>query len=96
MGVRADEALDLNVNELADYLRGNHSVYMVVGPKTYYLTDVKNHYWRAQDTDVLNEKNHYTDCSEIVTSVDEFVNAVQVVDGKPISELEDVTFYASV
>ena len=97
MGARSEEALDLEFDNLADYLRGNHAAYMEVNGKLYYLTDVDKHYWRAQDTDKLNEKGHYCDCSEIVTNVDEFVNAVPVDDGKTIADVfEDATFYASV
>ena len=97
MGARSEEALDLEFDNLADYLRGNHAAYMEVNGKLYYLTDVDKHYWRAQDTDKLNEKGHYCDCSEIVTNLDEFVNAVPVDDGKTIADVfEDATFYASV
>ncbi len=97
MGVRADEALELEFDDLTDYLRANHAAYMEVDGKLYYLTDVNRHYWRAQDTAKLNEKNHYCDCSPIVNNVDEFVGAVEVADGKTIKELfDDATFYANV
>lgn len=95
MGVRAEEALDLNYDGLADYLSHNHSVYMAYGDAMYYLTDVNDHYWRAQDTAVLNPKNHYTDCSELVPTVGEFLGLTWL-DGKTIADVADeVTFYAS-
>ena len=94
MGVRAEEALDLNVDGLADYLRCNHSVYMQAGDKLYYLTDVNDHYWRAQDSSVLNHKNHYTDCSYLVPTVSEFL-VLPFVDGKTIADAGEVVFYES-
>ncbi|MEY8437568.1 CDP-alcohol phosphatidyltransferase [Atopobiaceae bacterium 24-176] len=95
MGVRAEEALDLNYDGLADYLSHNHSVYMALGDAMYYLTDVNAHYWRAQDTSKLNHKDHYTDCSELVPTIGEFLG-LPWIDGKTIADVADeVTFYAS-
>lgn len=95
MGVRAEEALDLNYDGLANYLSHNHSVYMSLDDNMYYLTDVNAHYWRAQDTAVLNPKGHYTDCSELVPTINEFLS-LPWIDGKTIAQVaDDVTFYAS-
>ena len=96
MGKQAEEALDIKADELSTYLRRNHSVYMQVGDTTYYLTDVNSHDWRAQDVSKLNEKGHYTDCSELVHMVDEFL-ALPFIDGeKSINDVaEEATFYAS-
>jgi len=95
MGKRAAEALDLTYDQLADYLHCNHSVYMKVGSAVYYLTDVNYEAWRAQDTSRLNHKNHYTDCSELVPTVDEFL-ALPFIHGKTIKDVFDsAKFYAS-
>ncbi|MEG0071767.1 MAG: CDP-alcohol phosphatidyltransferase [Raoultibacter sp.] len=96
MGKQADEALAIDYNMLPEYLYANHSAYMQVGTKTYYLTDVNDSYWRAQDTNVLNEKDHFVDASDLVSTVSEFVK-LPFVDGKTIEEVFDrATFYASV
>ena len=96
MGRQADEALELTFDDLYTYLRANHSVYMQVGDATYYITDVNNHEWRAQDTSKLNEKGHYVDCSELVYILNEFL-CLPFVDGKSIKDVfEDAIFYASV
>ena len=58
MGKRASEALDINYDQLADYLHSHHSVYMKIDSKVYYLTDVNYEAWRAQDTSQRNEKGH--------------------------------------
>lgn len=95
MGKKAAEALDINYDELAEYLHVNHSVYMKVGSSIYYLTDANFESWRAQDTSRRNEKNHYIDCSELVPTVDEFLS-LPFVGGKTIKDVfSHATFYAS-
>ncbi len=96
MGIKAEEALEFDYDGLYDYLRREHSCYMVVGDKEYYLTDVNSHAWRAQDTSVLNDKGHYTDCSELVSTLGEFLG-LPFVDGKTVEEVFDqAQFFASV
>lgn len=96
MGKRASEALDINYDQLADYLHSHHSVYMKIDSKVYYLTDVNYEAWRAQDTSQCNEKGHYIDCSDLVDTVDEFL-ALPFVGGKTIKDVFDgATFYASI
>lgn len=96
MGKRATEALDINYDQLADYLHSHHSVYMKVGSKVFYLTDVNYEAWRAQDTSQRNDKGHYIDCSDLVDTVDEFL-ALPFVGGKTIKDVfDEATFYASI
>lgn len=96
MGRQAEEALELSNDDLYAYLRANHSAYMKVGETTYYITDVNNHEWRAQDTTQLNEKGHYTDCSDLVYILNDFL-ALPFIDGKSINDVfDEATFYASV
>ena len=95
MGKKAVEPIELFGDELVNYLRVNHSVYMDVEDKSYYLTDVNDHYWRAQATDQFNDKGHYVDISEPVPTLSEFL-ADPAIDGKSVSELAPTaTFYAS-
>lgn len=97
MGKRAEEVLELeNLDGLKDFLSHNHSVYMDVDGRSYYLTDVNSHYWRAQDTTKFNEKGHYCDCSALVPTLSEFM-AVDFIDGKTVPEVfEDAVFHCSV
>lgn len=96
MGKKADETLEVTLEELPMYLRANHSVYMDAAGSLYYLTDVNDRFWRAQATDQLNDKGHYVDCSELVPTLGEFMD-LAFVDGKTIPEVfDDATFYASV
>ncbi len=96
MGMKATEALAVTLEDLPMYLRANHSVYMDVDGVSYYLTDVNDRFWRAQDTTQLNDKGHYVDCSELMPTIGEFMD-LAFADGKTIPEVFDsATFYASV
>ena len=95
MGLKAQEPLKIEAEELPTYLRAHHSVYMDLGGKSYYLTDVNDHYWRVQDTEQLNDKGHYVDITEPVPTVDEFL-AVPAFDGKSVAEVyAEATFFES-
>lgn len=95
MGVKSAEALDVSFDELPNYLHANHSVYMEVGGATYYLTDVNDRYWRAQDTAKFNDKGHYVDASELVPTLSEFMG-LPFMDGKSIENVfDEAVFYAS-
>lgn len=96
MGVKAEEKLEIAREELPGYLMANHAVYVELAGKLYYLTDANDQYWRFQDTDVLNEKGHYTDCSVLVPVVSEILT-LEVADGKSIGNaFDEAVFYASV
>ncbi|MBE6465610.1 CDP-alcohol phosphatidyltransferase [Denitrobacterium detoxificans] len=97
MGKRAEEALDIaTIDDLKTYLRVSHAAYMQVGVYTYYLTDVNSHAWRVQDTNELNEKAHYVDCSDLVPTIDEFLHVPFTDEGESIEDLfADATFFAS-
>ena len=56
MGTKAVDALEISFEDMPMYLRAKHSVYMDVNGASYYLTDVNDRYWRAQDTSRKNEK----------------------------------------
>lgn len=96
MGMKATEALDVTLEDLPMYLRAKHSAYMDVDGASYYLTDVNDRFWRAQDTTQFNDKGHFVDCSELVPTIGEFMD-LAFLDGKTIPEVfENATFYASV
>ena len=96
MGKRATEELKLTYEELVDHLRVNHAIYMRVGANLYYLTDANEHYWRAQDTSRRNHKNHYTDCSDLVPTLDEFMS-VPFINGGTIKDMfGQAHFFASI
>lgn len=97
MGAKAEEKLEISLDELKTYLHANHSVYMDVDGASYYLTDVNDRYWRVQDTSKFNEKGHYVDCSELVPTLSEFLDLPFGEAGKSVNQLfEDATLYASI
>ena len=96
MGIKADEALDITFDDLRPYLHAKHSVYMELDGALYYLTDVNDRYWRVQRTDILNEKGHYVDCSDLVPTISEFLY-LPFADGKTIADnFDEAVFYPSV
>ena len=96
MGLKAEEKLEISPDELKTYLHANHSVYMDVNGESYYLTDANDRYWRVQDTAKLNEKDHYTDCSELVPTLSEFLDLPFGEEGKSINDLfAEAEFFAS-
>lgn len=97
MGRKAEEALELaTIDDLVAYLRETHSAYMQTGAETYYLTDANDIYWRAQDTNELNEKDHFIDCSELVPTLSEFID-LPFIEGESIRDVFDTSsFYASI
>ena len=101
MGRQSTEALTLkDVDALILYLMGSHSAYMQYKSRTYYLTDANDIYWRAQNTNELNEKGHFIDCSELIASVREFIDLPFIEGADKTHSIRDVfdkaTFYASV
>ena len=94
MGKKDVEALEITIDELPTYLHTNHSAYMEVADGLYYLTDVNDQYWRAQDTNQFNEKGHYVDCSPLVPTIAEFLDCHSRGKSDPRLAAE-ATFYAS-
>ena len=96
MGQKAADALAITHEELPNYLRANHSVYMDVDGSNYYITDANDIYWRVQDTSKLNEKGHYVDCSELIATLSDFLDLPFGEANKSINDLfEQAQFYAS-
>lgn len=96
MGLKASDPIDLAGDQLESYLRANHSVYMELDGKTYYLTDVNDHYWRVQDTETLNDKGHYVDLSEPVPTVSDFMTS-PAFDGLTLEQVRgEAAFFPSV
>lgn len=96
MGKRAEEVLELDYNELVDYLHHNHSIYMRIDSNVYYITDANFEAWRAQDTSKRNHKDHYVDCTDLCPTLDEFLS-IPFVHGCTIKEVfPQCKFYASV
>ena len=95
MGVMSEEAVEIGPDELDGYLRANTRLFAKVGEATYYVTHTDG-YWRVQDCAALNEKGHFTDCSELVPTVGEVLH-LPCIGGRTLSEVApEAEFFASV
>ena len=95
MGQKAGETLDISFDEFSNYLRAHTRIFMDVEGGSYYLTHTDG-YWRAQDCAVMNDKGHFTDCSDLVPTLSEFLGLTWL-DGKKIEDVfDESTFYKSI
>lgn len=53
-------------------LRSKTRAFVSINDHEYYITHTDG-YWRVQDCETLNDKGHFTDCSELVNTVCEVV-----------------------
>ena len=95
MGKLAEETIEFTFDEFSSYLRSKTRVFMKVNDHMYYLTHT-DEYWRAQDAEKYNEKGHFADCSDLVSTLDELLGLAWL-DGKTIEDVfTDATFYESI
>lgn len=95
MGLKADETISLEFEDLLSYLRSKTRIFMDADGGQYYITHTDG-YWRVQDCNQLNDKGRFTDCSELVTTLSELIE-LPWHDGKSIHDLcADATFYESI
>ena len=95
MGLKADETISLEFEDLLSYLRSKTRIFMDADGGQYYITHTDG-YWRVQDCNQLNEKGRFTDCSELVNTLSELIE-LPWHDGKSIHDLcAGATFYESI
>lgn len=95
MGLKANEAIEVDFEGFLAYLRSKTRVFMDVDGEEYYITHTDG-YWRVQDCSKLNDKGRFTDCTELVTTMPELVE-LPWHDGKSIHDLfPEATFYESI
>lgn len=95
MGKMAEEAVEIGPDTLDAYLRSNTRVFARVGEYTYYVTHTDG-YWRIQDCANLNEKGHFSDCSDLVPTVNELIN-LPFHNGRTLLELAgEAGFFPSI
>lgn len=95
MGLKAEEAVDIDFEGFLKYLRSKTRLFMDVEDHEYYITHTDG-YWRVQDCEKLNDKGRFTDCSELVTTMPELVE-LPWKDGKSIHDLfQGARFFESI
>ena len=85
MGLKADETISLEFEDLLSYLRSKTRIFMDADGGQYYITHTDG-YWRVQDFNQLNDKGRFTDCSELVTTLSELIE-LHWHEGKSIHDL---------
>lgn len=85
MGVKAEEVVDIDFEGFLQYLRSKTRAFVDIEGHDYYVTHTDG-YWRIQDCEKLNDKGHFTDCSDLVTTVSEVVE-MPWKDGKSLHDL---------
>lgn len=87
MGVMAEKPLKIDEDSLESYLRSNTRVFIKVKGGVYYVTHTDG-YWRIQDCSKLNEKGHFTDCSELCSTLNELLH-LHCINGMTLQELAE-------
>lgn len=95
MGFKAGEIVDVDFEGFLKYLRAKTRVFVDVDEHRYYITHTDG-YWRVQDCDVLNDKGHFTDCSELVNTVCEVVELPWIAGRSLHDAYTDAVVYESV
>lgn len=85
MGVKVEEATSIDFEGFLNLLRSKTRAFVEIEGHDYYVTHTDG-YWRIQDCEKLNDKGHFTDCSDLVTTVGELVE-MPWKDGKSLHDL---------
>lgn len=95
MGFKTGNIVDVDFEGFLKYLRAKTRVFIAVNGHEYHITHTDG-YWRIQDCSVLNEKGHFSDCSELVNTVCEVVE-LPWIEGHSLHDLyHDAVVYESV
>lgn len=95
MGIKAEETITCDYEGFVQLLRGETRAFMDISDDEYYITHTDG-YWRIQDCHKLNDKGHFTDCSELVPTLPELMD-LPWRDGKSLHDLfDEATFHVSV
>lgn len=78
-------AVDTDFEGFLKYLRAKTRAFLTIDEHQYYVTHTDG-YWRVQDCEELNEKGHFSDCSELVTTMPELVELAWL-GGKSVHDL---------
>ncbi len=69
---QAGDQIETDFEGLLKLLRSTTRAFVTVGGHEYYITHTDG-YWRVQDCELLNDKGHFSDCSELVNTLCEVV-----------------------
>ena len=69
--------------------------FVSINDHEYYITHTDG-YWRVQDCEALNDKGHFTDCSELVNTVCEVVELPWIAGKSLHDSFSGATVYEAV
>lgn len=69
---QAGDVVETDFEGFLKLLRSKTRAFVSINDHEYYITHTDG-YWRVQDCEALNDKGHFTDCSELVNTVCEVV-----------------------
>ena len=69
---QAGDVVETDFEGFLKLLRSKTRAFVTIDNHEYYITHTDG-YWRVQDCEALNDKGHFTDCSELVNTVCEVV-----------------------
>lgn len=69
---QAGDVVETDFEGFLKLLQFQDARFVTIDDHEYYITHTDG-YWRVQDCEALNDKGHFTDCSELVNTVCEVV-----------------------
>ena len=75
---QAGDVVETDFEGFLKLLRSKTRAFVTIDDHEYYITHTDG-YWRVQDCEALNDKGHFTDCSELVNTVCEVVELPWIV-----------------
>lgn len=81
---KAGDVIDTDFEGFLKLLRSKTRAFLTIDGHGYYVTHTDG-YWRVQDCEDLNDKGHFTDCSDLVNTLCEVVE-LPWIQGKSLHD----------
>ena len=92
---QAGDVVETDFEGFLKLLRSKTRAFVTIDNHEYYITHTDG-YWRVQDCETLNDKGHFTDCSELVNTVCEVVELPWIAGKSLHDSFSGATVYEAV
>ena len=92
---QAGDVVETDFEGFLKLLRSKTRAFVSINDHEYYITHTDG-YWRVQDCEALNDKGHFTDCSELVNTVCEVVELPWICGKSLHDSFSGATVYEAV
>lgn len=92
---QAGDVVETDFEGFLKLLRSKTRAFVTIDDHEYYITHTDG-YWRVQDCEALNDKGHFTDCSELVNTVCEVVELPWICGKSLHDSFSGATVYEAV